>query len=112
MRKTRISPEAIIYLDLIYRVKKTKKCHFRRMFGTIGFERNVFASSLSYVTAYCSTIQSTIRASKSSPPRGVIVMIMEMVMVVVKIREGGVVEEKEGRDSGGVSATGETGDCE
>jgi hypothetical protein len=110
MRKTRILPQAIIYLDLIYRVKKRRKDHFRSLFGTIGFERKVLASSLSYVTAYCSTIQSTIRASKSSPPRGVIVMIMDMV--IVKIREGGVVEEKEGRDSGGVSATGETGDCE
>ena len=32
-------------------------------------DKKVFATSLSCITLYCSTIQSTIKESKSSPPR-------------------------------------------
>ena len=58
---------------------------------TIGLLGRDWDSSLLCVSAYCSTIQSTIRASKSSPPvivgGSVLVMVMAIVVVMVMVVE-------------------------
>jgi hypothetical protein len=74
--------------------RNTKSCEVKDMEKTksvsltIGLLRRDWDSSLLCVSAYCSTIQSTIRASKSSPPVMMMVMVIVIVIVIVVVCSG------------------------